>query len=73
MTDKRHLMVCSDGDGTNSRFECTVAGCGRRLIFDHVTGRLTVIHPGSGSALHSGSTGLVALSGTLQSDLPRAS
>ena len=72
MTDERHLMICTDGDETKSHFECTVEGCGRRLVFDHVAGRLTVSHPGSGSALHSGSTGLVALSGTLQPGLPRA-
>jgi len=73
MTDERHLMICAGGSDTKSLFECTVEGCGRQLILDHVDARLTVIHPGSRSALHSGSTGLVALSGAVQPDLPRAS
>jgi hypothetical protein len=64
-------MICTGDNGTTSFFECTVVGCCRRLTFDHVDARLNVIHPGSGSALHSGSTGLVALSGTLQPGLPR--
>jgi hypothetical protein len=73
MTDERHLMICTDGNGTQSLFECTVEGCGRRLVLDHVNGRRTILHPGATWALHSGSTGLVALSGALQPGLPRVS
>jgi len=73
MTDERHLMIHTDGNGAESLFECTVDGCGRRLVFDHVGGRLVVIDPGSGSALHQGSTGLVALSGTVQRSAPEPS
>lgn len=66
MTNERHLMICVDSDGTESIFECTVAGCGRRLVFDHVGARLKVLHPGSSSALHQGSTGLVAVTATVE-------
>jgi hypothetical protein len=65
MDQERHLMVCTDGNGAQSYFECTVDGCGRELIFDHVTIRLIVTNPGNPSALHQGSTGLVALSGAV--------
>lgn len=65
MTDERHLMVCVDGDGAQSVFECTVADCGRRLIFDHIGARLKVLHPGSGTALHQGSTGLASVTGAV--------
>jgi hypothetical protein len=67
MTEERHLMVCTDGNGAESLFECTVAGCGRVVVLDHVGTRLVVLHPGTGSALHQGTTGLVALSGSVQS------
>jgi len=73
MTDERHLMVPAEWNGAESLFECTVEGCGRRLVFDHVGARLVVVHPGSGSALHQGSTGLVAMSGSVQPGVPRAS
>jgi len=73
MTDERHLMVPADWNGAESLFECTVEGCGRRLVLDHVGARLVVVHPGSGSALHQGSTGLVAMSGTVRPGVPRAS
>jgi|307.fasta_scaffold793718_2 hypothetical protein len=73
MIDERHLMVSTEGNGAESLFECTADGCGRRLVFDHVDGRLIVLEPGAGSALHQGSTGLVALSGTVQPGLPEPS
>jgi hypothetical protein len=73
MIDERHLMVRTEGNGAESLFECTADGCGARLVFDHVGGRLVVLDPGSGSALHQGSTGLVALSGTVQPGLPEPS
>lgn len=73
MTEERHLMICTDENDTKSFFECTVEDCGRRVVFDRVDARLTVIHPGSGPALHSGSTGLVALVGAVRPGLPRAS
>jgi hypothetical protein len=73
MTAERHLMICTGGNGAQSYFECTVDGCGRRQILDHENACLTVVHPGSGSALHNGSTGLVALSATVQPGLSRAS
>lgn len=66
MDDERHLMVRTDGNGAESLFVCTVDGCERRLVFDHVDGRLIVLDPGAGSAPHQGSTGLVALSGTVR-------
>src|SRR6266705_475260 len=46
MDQERHLMVCTDGNGAQSYFECTVDGCGRELIFDHVAIRLMVLNPG---------------------------
>jgi hypothetical protein len=73
MTDERHLMVCTDGNGAESYFDCSVDGCGRRLVFDHVGVRLIVLDEGDRSALHQGSTGLVGLSGAVDRDLPRAS
>jgi len=66
MDQERHLMVCTGGNGAQSYFECTVDGCGRELIFDHVAIRLVVTNPGKPSALHHGSTGLVALAGGVQ-------
>jgi len=66
MDHERHLMVCTDGNGAQSYFECTVDGCGRELIFDHVAIRLVVLNPGDLPALHQGSTGLVALSGEIR-------
>jgi hypothetical protein len=56
-----HLMMCTETNGAESLFECTV-GCGRRLVLDHVGGRLTVIDLGDASAPHHGSTGMVGLS-----------
>ncbi len=73
MNQQRHLMVCTEGNGAESLFECTVEGCGRRLILDHVRVRLVVLDPGSGTAPHHGSTGLVALSGTVEPGFRRAS
>jgi hypothetical protein len=64
--DERHLMMCVDSDGRESAFECTVAGCGRRLIFDHVGARLVVLVPGSSPAPHHGSTGLVGVTATVE-------
>ncbi len=72
MNDERHLMMRTDGNGAESLFMCTVDGCGRRLVFDHVSGRLVVLDPGAGPALHQGSTGLVALSGTVKPGPPEA-
>lgn len=68
MDTERHLMVCTDGNGAESHFECTVDGCERRLIFDHVAARLIVLQRGIASALHQGSTGLVALTGGVLPD-----
>ncbi len=73
MADERHLMMRTDENGAESLFECTVDGCGRRLVFDHVGGRLVVLDPGSASALHQGSTGLVALHGTVRAGRPEPS
>jgi len=73
MSEERHLMVCTGGNGTESFFECTVDGCGRRVVIDHVGVRMTVLDRGSGSALHQGSTGVVALSGSIQPGLRPAS
>ncbi|HZC73891.1 MAG TPA: hypothetical protein VE442_24600 [Jatrophihabitans sp.] len=66
MSQERHLMVCTEGNGAQSYFECTVDGCGRELIFDHVEIELMILSPGDESALHQGSTGLVALSGAMR-------
>jgi hypothetical protein len=70
MNDERHLMVCTDSNGAQSYFECTVKGCGRRVILDHVDVSLIVLDRGSTNALHNGSTGLVALSGAVQAGQP---
>lgn len=69
MLDERHLMICTEGNGEQSFFECTHEGCGRRVVFDHVAIRLVVLDRGSPFALHQGSTGLVALSGSVDSGL----
>lgn len=71
MTGERHLMIRASENGAESLFECTVKECGRRLVFDHVRGRLVVLSHGSGAALHQGSTGLAALSGTVQPEAPQ--
>lgn len=72
MTDARHLMIRTDGNGAESLLECTVEGCGRRVVLDHLRVRLVVLDHGSGTALHHGSTGLVAVSGAIQPGLPEA-
>ncbi|WP_433303784.1 hypothetical protein ACQP2F_13010 [Actinoplanes sp. CA-030573] len=63
MGAERHLMMCVDSNDAESLFECTVAGCGRRLVFDHVGARTVVLDRGLSNAPHHGSTGLVGLSG----------
>lgn len=45
-------------------FECTVEGCGRRLVIDRDRGELVVIDHGDLTAIHRGSTGGVALAPT---------
>lgn len=70
--NERHLMVAIDGNTAESLFECTEADCERQLVMDHVGIRLIVLHPGSPGTLHHGSTGLVAMTASLD-DLPRAS
>lgn len=65
MGTERHLMMCVDSRDAESLFECTVDGCGRRLILDHVGARTVVLHPGLSSALHHGSTGLVDVSAAI--------
>jgi hypothetical protein len=71
--DDRHLMVSTDSNGELSLFECSVDGCGRRLLLDHHRGRLTVLASGAPGALHQGSTGVVALEGTVEPGLREAS
>lgn len=70
---ERHLMVTTDSSGTGSLFECTVEGCGRRLVLDHAEVRLVVLEAGEPGALHHGSTGLVGLDASVGRNLPRAS
>ena len=65
MGTERHLMMCVDSGDAESLFECTVTGCGRRLILDHAGARTVVLDRGLSTALHHGSTGLVDLSGTI--------
>jgi len=62
MSTERHLMMCVDNRDAESLFECTVAGCGRRVILDHVGARTIVLDRGLSTALHHGSTGLVEIS-----------
>ena len=62
MDADRHLMVRTDSNGRESLFECGTEDCGRRLIFDHVEGRLIVLDDGDLSTLHYGSSGPVVLS-----------
>ncbi|GAA1040456.1 hypothetical protein GCM10009557_61810 [Virgisporangium ochraceum] len=42
-------------------FECTVDGCGRRLVIDRERGALVVIDHGDPGAVHRGGMGPVAL------------
>jgi hypothetical protein len=65
MTTEEHLMICVSGDGPRSVFDCTVPGCGRRLVLDHVDARLRILHPGSSAVRHRGSTGLVGVTGSV--------
>lgn len=60
-----HLMVRTSGNGRESLFECTVGGCDRVVVLDHVAARLTVITRGA-DLPHYGSTGLVELTGAIQ-------
>lgn len=62
MSDERHLMVCTDGTDAESLFECTVSGCGRRLVFDHTRARVVVIDAGLSFVPHHGASGLASLS-----------
>jgi hypothetical protein len=47
-------------------FECE-QGCGRLLVVDRATGRMTVLGRGDPDALHRGSIGEVELSASLRS------
>ncbi len=42
-------------------FECTVDGCGRRLVIDRDRGEMVVIDHGDRAAVHRGGIGGVAL------------
>jgi hypothetical protein len=65
MGPERHLMMCVDSRDAESLFECTVHGCGRRLILDHVGARTVILDRGVSSVPHHGSTGLVDVSGAV--------
>jgi hypothetical protein len=65
MGSERHLMMCVDSHDAESLFECTVAGCGRRLVLNLADARVVVLDRGSSSALHHGSTGLADISGAI--------
>jgi hypothetical protein len=55
-----HELAGTAGPG-GLLFECTVDGCGRRLVIDGARGDLVVIDHGDLSAVHRGATGGVAL------------
>jgi len=56
MAELRHRMTRTYGDGARSLFVCTVAGCGRKVLLDHVSGTLQVLEAGAG-AVHVGFNG----------------
>ena len=69
MTDERHVMVRTESNGVECLFECSVEGCGSRLTFDHIGGRMTVLDRRCESALHEGSSGLASVSGAVRTGL----
>ena len=48
MSPLRHRMIRTHGDVARSLFTCTVAGCGRQVLLDHVEGTLLVLTAGMG-------------------------
>ena len=60
MTD--HQMVCTERTGSGSSFECTAAGCGRRVVL-HAGGGRTVVQAGDAWAPHRGGYGIVVGAG----------
>lgn len=65
MLGDRHLMICTEGNAERSFFECTIEGCGRRVVYDHLAVRMVVLNRGSASAPHQGSTGSTRLSSSV--------
>jgi hypothetical protein len=57
----RHEMLPIGSNESETLFECSVSGCGRRVVLHRRDVRLTVVMPGDEAALHSGSTGPIAV------------
>jgi hypothetical protein len=55
-----HLLAGTASPG-GLLFECTVDGCGRRLVIDRDRGDMVVIDHGDRTAVHRGRMGGVAL------------
>jgi hypothetical protein len=53
MAELRHRMTRTQGDVAHSLFVCTVSGCGRTVVLDHVGGNLMVLTAGA-EAVHVG-------------------
>lgn len=66
----QHTMARTDGNDTESLFTCPAAGCGRRLVLDHVGGRIRVLDEGNRNALHQGATGPISFAGDLDGERP---
>jgi hypothetical protein len=61
MTDI-HTLSGTAGPG-GFLFECTVDGCGRRMVIDRDRGTLVVIDHGDAAAVHRGGIGGVRFTG----------
>lgn len=69
MAELRHRMTRTQANGRQSLFVCTVNGCSRCVVLDHVDGYLLVLDRGQG-ALHYGTTGPALLTADTESPLP---
>jgi hypothetical protein len=55
-----HVLAGTSGPG-GLLFECTVDGCGRRLVIDRDRGEMVVIDHGDRGAVHRGGMGAATL------------
>ena len=60
-----HEMLPIESNDAETLFECVVSECGRRVVLHRGEMRLTVVAAGDETALHSGSSGPVAMTATV--------
>jgi hypothetical protein len=60
---ERHEMTKTCGTQDESLFVCSVEGCDRQLVLNHIDGHTTVIQPGQDHVPHQGFSGPVKMTG----------